>query len=55
MQGDVLQEQLAYWRSKLEGAPTALDLPTDRPRPAVLSTAGGHVLTNLCRRNCSSD
>ncbi|MGW0391783.1 amino acid adenylation domain-containing protein [Streptomyces sp. NPDC003042] len=27
--------QLAYWREKLEGIPSALALPTDRPRPAA--------------------
>ena len=47
MQGEVLQEQLAYWRTQLEGAPTALDLPTDRTRPAVPSGTGGHVVANL--------
>ncbi|MFJ1552037.1 condensation domain-containing protein, partial [Streptomyces sp. NPDC088246] len=39
MSGDVLDSQLSYWRNKLTGAPT-LDLPTDRPRPAVRSSAG---------------
>ncbi|MEU2993122.1 condensation domain-containing protein [Streptomyces griseoincarnatus] len=29
-----------YWRSVLDGAPTALDLRTDRPRPRVKGTAG---------------
>ncbi|WP_340384775.1 condensation domain-containing protein [Streptomyces sp. SS7] len=29
-----------YWRSVLDGAPTALDLRTDRPRPKVKGTAG---------------
>src|ERR1051325_6048143 len=33
LQGDVLEEQLRYWRNKLYGAPAALDLPADRPRP----------------------
>ncbi|WP_261991503.1 non-ribosomal peptide synthetase [Streptomyces sp. OR43] len=37
--GDVLDGQLDYWRRTLAAVPT-LDLPTDRPRPAVRSTAG---------------
>ncbi|MFD2685535.1 amino acid adenylation domain-containing protein [Streptomyces phyllanthi] len=40
--GEVLDGQLAYWRDRLAGAPV-LDLPTDRPRPAVLSSAGAVV------------
>ncbi|MFJ6574311.1 amino acid adenylation domain-containing protein, partial [Streptomyces sp. NPDC091292] len=40
--GDVLDAQLAYWRDRLGGVPT-LELPTDRPRPAVRSTKGGSV------------
>ncbi|GGS58609.1 non-ribosomal peptide synthase/polyketide synthase [Actinokineospora fastidiosa] len=39
---DVLDTQLAYWRDRLDGVP-ALDLPTDRPRPAVHTTAGDQV------------
>ncbi|WP_314413681.1 non-ribosomal peptide synthetase [Streptomyces sp. DSM 40484] len=37
--GEVLDGQLAYWRGQLGGAPV-LELPTDRPRPAVWSPAG---------------
>ena len=33
LQGDVLQEQLRYWRNKLKEAPAVLDVPADRPRP----------------------
>ncbi|MFC9249741.1 condensation domain-containing protein, partial [Streptomyces sp. NPDC057136] len=40
--GDVLDSQLTYWRDQLGGVPT-LELPTDRPRPAVRSTDGGVV------------
>ncbi|MEV1177007.1 amino acid adenylation domain-containing protein, partial [Nonomuraea sp. NPDC049784] len=42
LQGEVLEGQLGYWRERLEGAPV-LELPTDRPRPAVRTSAGGVV------------
>ncbi|MFC9249699.1 amino acid adenylation domain-containing protein, partial [Streptomyces sp. NPDC057136] len=37
--GDVLDGQLSYWQEQLDRAPV-LELPTDRPRPQVRSTAG---------------
>ncbi|HKH45887.1 MAG TPA: amino acid adenylation domain-containing protein, partial [Thermoanaerobaculia bacterium] len=40
LQGEVLERQLAYWKEKLAGAPTLLELPTDRPRPAVQTFRG---------------
>ncbi|MER7482180.1 amino acid adenylation domain-containing protein [Streptomyces sp. NPDC126510] len=36
----LLEEQLDWWRTHLDGI-TPLDLPTDRPRPAVRSSKGG--------------
>ncbi|WP_345144814.1 amino acid adenylation domain-containing protein, partial [Dactylosporangium darangshiense] len=39
---DTLQTQLGYWRTQLADPPV-LDLPTDRPRPAVRSTTGAVV------------
>ena len=32
--------ELAYWTSELEGVPTVLDLPSDRPRPPIASLRG---------------
>ncbi|MBF6354171.1 amino acid adenylation domain-containing protein [Nocardia higoensis] len=39
----LLAEQLAFWRSTLDGAPDQLHLPMDRPRPATSSLEGGRV------------
>ena len=39
LQGEVLQRQLSYWKEQLSGVPI-LDLPTDRPRPAVQTYRG---------------
>jgi amino acid adenylation domain-containing protein len=41
VRGEELERQLAYWREALRGAPQMIALPTDRPRPARLSTRGG--------------
>src|ERR687894_2708118 len=43
LQGAVLEEQLGYWQQQLAGAPALLELPTDRPRPAVQSFRGASV------------
>lgn len=40
LEGEVLEEQLSYWRDQLEKAPSAIELPTDRPRPPVQSHKG---------------
>jgi amino acid adenylation domain-containing protein len=40
LQGEVLRRQIDWWRERLGGAPPALELPTDRPRPAVASSRG---------------
>ncbi|MEB2125861.1 amino acid adenylation domain-containing protein, partial [Xanthomonas campestris pv. campestris] len=47
LQGEALQQQLEFWREHLSGAPALLELPTDRPRPAVQSYAGGNVAFTL--------
>ncbi|KGX79723.1 amino acid adenylation domain protein [Burkholderia pseudomallei MSHR435] len=42
-----LEKQGAFWRTNLSGAPTLLELPTDRPRPPKQSHAGASVEVKL--------
>ena len=39
LQGDVLRKQLDFWTEQLDGLPN-LEIPTDRPRPAVRAGRG---------------
>src|SRR6185436_18933956 len=39
LQGELLEEQLRYWKEQLSGA-AVLELPTDHARPAVQSYRG---------------
>uniref|UniRef100_UPI0024540847 non-ribosomal peptide synthetase n=1 Tax=Nocardia flavorosea TaxID=53429 RepID=UPI0024540847 len=43
----VAAEQLGYWQSALAGIPDQLDLPADRPRPAVQSYRGGRIEVSI--------
>ncbi|HEV7518440.1 MAG TPA: amino acid adenylation domain-containing protein, partial [Thermoanaerobaculia bacterium] len=51
--GPELERQLGWWRQRLAGAPTLLELPTDRPRPPVLSPSGGAVPVTLPRETAA--
>jgi hypothetical protein len=64
-QGWVLEQELTHWREELRGAPPVLELPSDRPRPAVQTYAGAQhsyllpadlvaALTALARREKAS-
>ena len=43
----VLQAQLDYWKRQLAGMPPLLELPTDRPRPPALTSAGATLRSRL--------
>jgi amino acid adenylation domain-containing protein/non-ribosomal peptide synthase protein (TIGR01720 family) len=40
LQGKVLETQLNYWKQQLSGSLPVLQLPSDRPRPAIQSYTG---------------
>ena len=54
MEGPELEGHIAFWRTHLDGAPTTLELPTDRPRPLVQSFRGarhdGEIPADTTRR-----
>jgi amino acid adenylation domain-containing protein len=47
LQGEALQTRLGWWRERLAGAPSLLDLPTDRPLPPVRSARGASASFEL--------
>jgi amino acid adenylation domain-containing protein len=46
LEGEVLEEQLAYWKTQL-AHPAVLELPTDKRRPLVQSFAGAMHTTQI--------
>lgn len=42
LRGEVLEQQLNYWKQQLADGPELLELPTDFPRPAVQTSNGAH-------------
>jgi len=47
LQGETLDQQLAYWKESLGVNPPVLELPTDRPRPAMQTFNGDNVAMTL--------
>lgn len=45
--GAACRRQLAYWKTRLAGAPAALELPADRPRPSTQTFNGQWELRPL--------
>src|SRR5581483_9677555 len=48
LQGDVLEAQIAYWRKALANF-NPLELPTDHPRPAVVSHRGAGLRVSIAQ------
>ena len=44
---ETFQPSLDFWRAKVQGAPSVIELPTDRPRPPVQTWHGQTVLLEL--------
>ena len=49
LQGEVLDKSIAYWKEKLAGVPSLLELPTDRPRPPSQSFSGKRHLLAISK------
>jgi amino acid adenylation domain-containing protein len=49
LEGERLEAQLAYWREQLAESPNLLELPIDRPRPAVQRYHGASETFTLSR------
>jgi hypothetical protein len=47
LRGEVLEKQLSYWKQQLSGAPTIVELPTDRPRPSIQTFRGANQEVEL--------
>jgi len=50
LSGELLEDQLAYWREQLADVPAVLEFPTDLPRPAVQTRRGAHVNADIDSR-----
>jgi amino acid adenylation domain-containing protein len=49
LRGEVLERQLSYWKNQLSGELPVLELPTDRPRPAMQTYPGARAGLTLSR------
>lgn len=47
LEGQILNQQMDYWKNKLAGCTQLLELPTDRPRPSVQTLHGSRQLFEI--------
>jgi acyl carrier protein len=52
--GELLDAELRHWKQVLSGAPSALELPTDHPRPAVQTFRGTSYRVELPSDLCAA-
>jgi len=52
--GEVLEKQLMYWKKKLINVPSLLELPTDRPRPAIKTFNGSLRSFEISKENADA-
>ncbi|MER6051817.1 amino acid adenylation domain-containing protein [Streptomyces sp. NPDC001793] len=54
LEGEEIRPQLEYWTGQLRDLPALLELPTDRPRPAVQQVAGATEPLTLDRETADA-
>ena len=54
IEGEEARRQLAFWKRHLLPLPEMLELPTDRPRPAVKSFRGGQAVAEIPRQDAQA-
>jgi amino acid adenylation domain-containing protein len=47
LQGELLEEELRFWKEQLAGAPELIELPLDRPRPAHRGFHGRRIAMDM--------
>jgi amino acid adenylation domain-containing protein len=52
--GEILDQQLGYWKQQLDAAIEPVELPTDYPRPLVQTYSGAHESFGLSRPELES-
>ncbi|HEY6807000.1 MAG TPA: amino acid adenylation domain-containing protein [Pyrinomonadaceae bacterium] len=53
LQGEVLDQQLSYWKEQLMEVPAVIDLPFDRMRPAVQTSNGANYVFEISSQLCA--
>ncbi len=55
LQGEVLESQLNYWKQKLQGPLSAIQLPTDHPRPHLVQTYRSELSARVLSKSLNAD